>query len=92
MATELDDDHTLVAGLQLRLLILRCGHIVRFDMHQKELSVLLKSRCIAAIALLLAAASAIADEYPAKMVTLVVPAAAGGAVDANARVVGEAAQ
>ena len=53
---------------------------------------LLKSRCIAAIALLLAAASAIADEYPAKMVTLVVPAAAGGAVDANARVVGEALQ
>src|SRR5437867_8328148 len=92
MATELDDDHTLVAGLQLRLLILRCGHIVRFDTHQKELSVLLKSRCIAAVALLLAAASAIADEYPAKMVTLIVPAAAGGAVDANARVVGEALQ
>ncbi|NDZ18800.1 tripartite tricarboxylate transporter substrate binding protein [Variovorax sp. WS11] len=35
---------------------------------------------------------ALADEYPAKIVNLIVPAAPGGAVDANARVVGDALQ
>lgn len=34
----------------------------------------------------------LADEYPTKMVNLVVPAAPGGAVDTNARIVGDALQ
>lgn len=52
-----------------------------------------ESRRLAVLALALSAlGTALAEEYPAKVVNLIVPAAPGGAVDTNARVVGDALQ
>ncbi|MDR6858686.1 tripartite tricarboxylate transporter substrate-binding protein [Variovorax guangxiensis] len=54
---------------------------------------LTERRRIAVLALALAALPpAFADEYPNKIVNLIVPAAPGGAVDTNARVVSDALQ
>jgi tripartite-type tricarboxylate transporter receptor subunit TctC len=45
--------------------------------------------CIAAVALLIATPSALAQEYPAKPVRLLIPWAAGGSTDAIGRILGQ---